>query len=180
MTSKLVVVALAAAISTGCASITTGTSQSMKVETYTAQGQEVEGVICNMQNDHGSYQVSTPGSVSVHKSDSDLTIYCATPGHPVAKGIVSSRGNLAQAGNILAGGMIGAMIDHNRGSAYSYPAWVRLVMGRELVFDKETEVAGGPSPAVEVAPGTVYVKKDNTKIAPKESCSPQPQCASFN
>ena len=41
-------------------------------------------------------------------------------------------------GNILFGGGIGAIIDHNKGTAYSYPDWIRVIMGDNLVYDRKT------------------------------------------
>lgn len=178
MLSRLTSIALLGILSTGCASITTGTSQSIKLETYTAQGTEIAGAVCNMHNDHGAFQVTTPGTVLVHKSGSDMSVSCAAPNQPIAKGVVTSRANAALAGNILFGGGIGAMIDHSTGSAYNYPSWVRLVTGKELAFDKGTELAVGPSPGVEILPGGVIVKP--MTVATKDECSPMPQCLSYN
>ena len=42
-------------------------------------------------------------------------------------------------GNILFGGGVGAIIDHNKGTAYTYPAWLRIVMGDNLVYDKKDD-----------------------------------------
>lgn len=48
------------------------------------------------------------------------------------------------AGNIIFGGGIGAIIDHNKGTAYTYPTWVQLVFGQTLVFDRKDETDGVP------------------------------------
>ena len=50
------------------------------------------------------------------------------------------------AGNILFGGGIGAIIDHNKGTAYTYPTWIQLVFGQTLVFDRSDEKEGQPVP----------------------------------
>jgi hypothetical protein len=34
-------------------------------------------------------------------------------------------------GNIIFGGGIGAVIDHNNGSAYNYPPVLKLIMGQD-------------------------------------------------
>ena len=52
-------------------------------------------------------------------------------------------------GNIILGGGIGAIVDHNRGTAYTYPTWVQLVFGKTLVFDRTAEKEGQPTPATE-------------------------------
>ena len=46
------------------------------------------------------------------------------------------------AGNILLGGGIGAIIDHTKGTAYTYPTWVQLVFGQTQVFDRKNEKDG--------------------------------------
>lgn len=53
------------------------------------------------------------------------------------------------AGNIIFGGGIGAIIDHNKGTAYTYPSWIQLVFGKSLVFDRSTEKDGQPGPGME-------------------------------
>ncbi len=52
--------------------------------------------------------------------------------------------NAGMFGNILIGGGIGAFIDHNRGTAYTYPSWIQLVFGQTLVFDRREEKTGQP------------------------------------
>jgi hypothetical protein len=47
-------------------------------------------------------------------------------------------------GNIILGGGIGAIVDHNKGTAYTYPTWVQLVFGKSLVFDRQMEKEGQP------------------------------------
>jgi hypothetical protein len=65
-----------------------------------------------------------------------------------------SRANAGLAGNILFGGGIGAIIDHNKGTAYTYPTWIRMVFGKTLVFDRSNEKEGQPllgsEPVIEV------------------------------
>jgi hypothetical protein len=39
---------------------------------------------------------------------------------------------------------LGAIIDHNKGTAYTYPTWVQLVFGKTLVFDRSAEKDGQP------------------------------------
>jgi hypothetical protein len=57
------------------------------------------------------------------------------------------------AGNIIFGGGIGAIIDHSKGTAYTYPTWLLLIFGKTLVFDRATEKEGQPVAGTEpVAP----------------------------
>ena len=49
-------------------------------------------------------------------------------------------------GNILLGGGIGAIVDHSNGSAYNYPDWMKLVMGKSLSFDRKDTLPNSPTP----------------------------------
>lgn len=130
----------------GCASVSNGTSGSMRVETVSKAGQPIEGAVCNLTNDSGTFTVTTPGSVLVHRSSSDLRVECKKTGEPTAAGTVTSRVAGSLFGNILLGGGIGMIVDHSNGSAYNYPEWIRLVMGdTEAVFDRKDFVAGAPT-----------------------------------
>lgn len=48
---------------------------------------------------------------------------------------------------------LGSVLDHKLGRGYTYPGWVRLVFGQNLVFDRRDEKSGEPVPAQTAAPG---------------------------
>lgn len=48
-------------------------------------------------------------------------------------------------GNIIFGGGVGAIIDHNRGTAYNYPDWMRVVFGKVFIFDRSDFKTGMPT-----------------------------------
>ena len=83
----------------------------------------------------------------MHRSGQNLLVNCAKEGEVSGVATVISRANGGMFGNILFGGGIGAIIDHNKGTAYSYPDWIRVIMGDNLVYDrknnKENEVMIG-------------------------------------
>ena len=89
---------------------------------------------------------------NLRRSSKVLEIVCIHPANPAAAARAISRVNSGKFGNILLGGGIGAIIDHNRGTAYTYPTWIQLVFGNTLVFDRWTEKAGQPVSAAEPAP----------------------------
>lgn len=123
---------------TGCASITKDSNQPVKIETYSKQNQAVTGVKCTAKNERGEWIATTPGVVSVHRSGQNLLVNCAKEGEQAGVATVISRANGGMFGNILFGGGIGAIIDHNKGTAYSYPDWIRVIMGDDLVYDRKT------------------------------------------
>lgn len=128
----------------GCASIVNDTSHPMKVETKTRDGQLVSGADCKLSNDYAAVTVKSGEIVQVRRSSKDLDITCTHPQNPSAIARAISRANAGLAGNILFGGAIGAIIDHNKGTAYTYPTWVQLVFGQTLIFDRSAEKEGQP------------------------------------
>lgn len=140
ITSTLLVTAMA----TGCASIVNDTTHPMRVETKSADGQLVSGLDCQVSNDYGVVSLKSGSTTPVRRSSKDMDIVCKFPGSAEATGRAISRANAGLAGNILFGGGIGAIIDHNKGTAYTYPSWVQLIQGKSLVFDRSTEKEGQP------------------------------------
>jgi hypothetical protein len=128
----------------GCASIVNDTTQPMKLETKGADGALVAGAECTISNDYGSISAKSGTTVQVRRSSKDMDIVCKDPKNPDAVGRAISRANAGMAGNIIFGGGIGAIIDHNKGTAYTYPTWVQLVFGQTLVFDRSAEKEGQP------------------------------------
>jgi hypothetical protein len=116
----------------------------MKIETKRADGTVVAGAECNISNDYGSVPAKSGATAQVRRSSKDLDITCKDPSNPDAVGRAISRANAGMAGNIIFGGGIGAIIDHNKGTAYTYPTWVQLVFGQTLVFDRSAEKDGQP------------------------------------
>jgi hypothetical protein len=66
----------------------------------------------------------------VRRSNKDLQVICKKAGIDVGTANVVSRTKGNMYGNILLGGGIGAIIDHNNGSAYEYPTLIKIFMGR--------------------------------------------------
>jgi len=115
----------------GCSTITgSGTTQSLSVQTYKADGSDLDGAKCEMTNDEGTWFVVTPGSVVVQRSNKDLSVVCKKTGVDVGTASVVSRTKGNMFGNILLGGGIGAIVDHNNGSAYDYPSPIKIFMGK--------------------------------------------------
>ena len=116
----------------------------MKIETKTADGSLVTGAECTVSNDYGSVGMKSGETTQVRRSSKDLDIVCKHPTNPNASARAISRANGGMFGNIILGGGIGAIIDHNKGTAYTYPTWVQLVYGKSLVFDRTAEKEGQP------------------------------------
>lgn len=101
----------------GCASITTGSNQSISINTYPETG-----ALCELTNDKGRWFLnSTPGALVVHRSYSDLNVIC-TKGTKIGNIIIKSTTKAMAFGNVLMGGIIGGAADVATGAAYDYPA----------------------------------------------------------
>ena len=134
----------AAILSTGCASVVNDSTHPVKVETRNPAGELVSGAECQLTNDYGSVSLKSGDTTPVRRSSKDLDIVCKAAGQADARGRAISRANGGMWGNIILGGGIGAVIDHNKGTAYTYPTWMQLVFGKVLTFDRTAEKEGQP------------------------------------
>ena len=145
MSIRLYSIAFACVAMTGCASIVNDTTAPVRFETFSASGVEIKDAECKLENDYGQQTVKTPATVNVRRSSKDLQVTCVKAGEADGRGVAISRANGGMAGNIIFGGGIGAIIDHNKGTAYTYPVWIQVVMGKLLTFDRRADVEGKPN-----------------------------------
>jgi len=114
----------AIAICSGCASITTGQDQVVAVETPNCPA-----VACELENKEGKYYVSrTPGSVTVNRKCSEMTVRCGMEGEPAFVMSVGASVKAMTFGNILFGGIIGVGVDTATGAACKYPSIIPVPM----------------------------------------------------
>jgi hypothetical protein len=125
----------AATMATGCASIVSGTSQSVSVETRAADGAQVAGANCKLNNNKGTWFVTSPGSTSVSRSFEALNVQCDKEGLAPGLATVKSSTKAMAFGNLLFGGPIGAGVDMASGAAYDYPNLIPVTMGKTQVIE---------------------------------------------
>jgi hypothetical protein len=114
---------LLASLLGGCASIVSGTTQVVSVDTPGCPGAS-----CEMSNDKGKWYVSqTPGTVSISRAYGPLLVSCKLNDTTGNAAFNSSTKGMAF-GNILFGGVIGAGIDMGSGAAYDYPPSLSVPM----------------------------------------------------
>jgi len=114
---------------TGCATITRGTKDVFVVET--------DPIGASVTTTNGFNCKATPCSIKMaRKSDFDVTI--SKPGYKTWTGHVTNKvaggGGAAMAGNVLVGGIIGAVVDGNNGSMLDLvpnPLAVKLEQGED-------------------------------------------------
>jgi hypothetical protein len=124
-------------ILSGCSTITQDGGQFLSL-TASHNGKPVEAE-CKLDNDKGQWTAKAPSNVQVRKSGEDLNVTCKKDGMPdgLLKAISRAAGSMY--GNIIFGGGIGAIIDHNKGTGYDYPSRLPVKMGESVVVDKKTE-----------------------------------------
>ena len=107
----------------GCATITQGTSDPFALTTT-----PVSGAKCELKNGVGTWYITTPGTVEVHKSKTDLVIDCSHDGFKPAHEVVASKFEGMTAGNLILGGAIGIGVDAASGAMNHYPKSVDIEM----------------------------------------------------
>ena len=138
----------------GCASIVSGTSQIVSVETLQATGR-VDGASCKLENEKGVYYVTTPGTVTVRRAYGDMSVRCEKPGMDAGVASIKSSTKGMAFGNVIFGGVIGAGVDVASGAAYDYPNLFQVMMGQTTVIaaPAATQAAATtPAPATAGSP----------------------------
>jgi hypothetical protein len=109
--------ALALLALSGCATIVTGMSQGVTVES------DPSGATCSVTRGKEELAAiaSTPAQVTLSKGWSDLAVDCTKEGHVASKTVVSSSFQPWTLGNILIGGVVGIVIDAGSGAITEYP-----------------------------------------------------------
>lgn len=108
----------------GCASIVSGSTQVVSVDTPGCPGAR-----CELSNDKGKYFVqATPGTVTLGRSYNNLQVTCTREGASSDPLSVASSTKGMAFGNILFGGVIGAGVDVSTGAAYDYPQLITVAM----------------------------------------------------
>lgn len=109
----------------GCATIVSGSQQSIFIETP-----HVNGAECKLTDSkNGSWRLdSTPGSVFVAKGNGPMNIVCSKKGYETTILQVEEGFAGATMGNIILGGGIGILVDAASGAAQKYPDNVILWM----------------------------------------------------
>ena len=97
-----IVVSILVVMSTGCASVIGSKLQPVSVQTI-HENKEIVGVECTLTNDAGKWSVTSPGSVTIHKSTGDLAVDCTKDGTTHGHETIVSKSNKAVWGNIIAG-----------------------------------------------------------------------------
>jgi hypothetical protein len=109
-----------------CASVTTGTTQSLTVVT------EPAGAQCKLLRGESASVVGvvsqTPTTMRIDKSGEIMTIECTKEGHEVTRTYLEPDFQAMTLGNAIIGGGIGLMVDAASGAMAKYPENATVVM----------------------------------------------------
>ena len=150
-------------ILTGCASVTHGTTQNVKFETLSPEGKVIDGARCRVSNDRNDAVVRSGQTLPVRRSGENLSIECTQAGLPPARGQAISRANVGMVGNVMIGGVVGAVIDAGTGAGFNYPSWIRLMFGEVRSFDRSAQT--GDDATVGMKIGTTEMAAPKTAAA---------------
>jgi hypothetical protein len=116
--------ALALLLLPSCATIVKGTTQTIAINTPGAAGAR-----CQLRSGAiGTVDVVTPATVTLEKSQENITVRCTKECFQDGAGIVTSFTEGLAAGNIIAGGVIGLGIDAASGAMNKYAPETIIVM----------------------------------------------------
>lgn len=116
---------LLGALASGCATVTTGTTQPITVDTP-----YVDGAECSLRDTAGGswWVKDTPDTVTVNKGNGPMTIKCEKSGYNKGVTVLKETFQGATLGNIILGGGIGVIVDAASGAAQEYPKSVKVYL----------------------------------------------------
>jgi hypothetical protein len=144
---SIITITVLAVFATGCASISGERMQPITVKTV-QDNVEIAGIGCTLTNDAGSWFVTSPGSISVHKSTGDLAVDCKKESLAGNQTLVS-KSNGAVWGNVLIGGGIGYIVDRNTGAGFDYPASITVMLRKLADTTAPAQPSAIATPATE-------------------------------
>jgi hypothetical protein len=121
---KLITCLALASGAAACASVVSGTSQTLTLDTVPA------GADCSLTR-KGLFvgRVNpTPGTVTVQRTRDEITVSCAHDGYETGTFVNKSGLEAATFGNIIFGGLVGVAIDSASGANNKYDATMRITL----------------------------------------------------
>jgi len=139
MKSKFIIGMIAvASLTSGCATLISGTTQSINIDTGKVAGADCVGID---KKGHQFNWLNTPSSATVQKGDGPMIITCKKEGYENATVSTDETFVKASLGNIILGGGIGFLVDAASGAAQEYPVDVKVPMRpvevKEVIASKD-------------------------------------------
>ena len=125
---RILLTACCLLLASGCATLVSGTSQSILVDVINAKGASCSGIDKRGKQYHW---VNTPSATTVHKGDGPMVLTCEKNGFKKTTHSFDETLVGATLGNIILGGGIGILVDAVSGAAQEYPSKVSVIMEPE-------------------------------------------------
>lgn len=121
---------------TGCATITTGTTQSILVDTRPI------GAVCRFSRSDREVGVvnPTPGMLLITKDGAPLTVTCTKNAYYPNTGVLRANFQPMAFGNILLGGIVGIVIDAASGADRKYDAAITVTLKKVEVSNLDSVI----------------------------------------
>lgn len=116
---KLPLMALAVSLLSGCASLLNEETQVLQVRVM-CSGKAVQA-FCRAENSKGTWTFNSPGQVTVAGDNRGLEITCKTQFSQPLTVKAPALPSWEMAGNLLAGGLIGGVVDLYNNKGLRYP-----------------------------------------------------------
>lgn len=142
MKTQVLIIAATCVLLGGCASIMRGSSQSVGITTP-----PVTGATCNLTSKEGTWQVVSPGAVTVERSKDDIQILCNKDGYQEAVAMIPSNFEGWTVGNLVFGGIIGVGVDAATGAMNQYPKSFQVPMQPLSAVPASAPVTTAPTTA---------------------------------
>ncbi|WP_347558857.1 hypothetical protein [Robbsia sp. KACC 23696] len=144
----------------------------MDVETRTIDGQVVGGIGCKLENSKGTWFLTTPGHLTIHRASDDLRISCSDAGEPFGSTVARSSVRGLMYGNALAGGLIGVGVDIGTGAGFQYNDHVTVTSrfptkSANLAANGNSKVIVTPLASTFGASATANVPETGTRELPE-------------
>jgi hypothetical protein len=135
-------------LAAGCASITTGTTQTIDISS------SPDGAICTLTRAGAKLgTITTPGNLSIKRSRDSITVDCTKEGYEDARTIMNAQAEKATYGNAIFGGIIGMAVDNSTGANSRYDPSVAVELTALSAADQAARSAARKEPVVKVAAG---------------------------
>lgn len=159
------ILVLPLAVLSACATLVNGTSQTVTVSTTPP------GASCTLDRMGARVGAiaATPGSIRLDKSKNDLSVTCSKEGYQTATVAHAPSFGAATFGNLIAGGVIGVVVDAASGANYTYPADVRLDMAAaapSLPPMAQQDPSSMPGTAIRLMPVVAWPNAQPAPIQP--------------
>lgn len=129
-TTKALVITSVGMLMTGCASMFSTETQSVKITTNDSQPDP--SIMCSIQNGRGSWMAPIGESIDIRRDSKPLAVNCYNQSHTlVGANSVPSKYNTTNLWNIPltlipAAGIAGWVLDGTNGTANEYPATISV------------------------------------------------------